>query len=76
MTLAEWQNANYSNRCKGTSYDEVTVIDAEGKEMLTWTDNDQKYNANVLKVESVDGGTLAILYTDWRENENKNQTLP
>lgn len=64
MTVNQWLDGNYSNGC--LQYAEAIMYDANGNECTFWTDDDPKYSANVLRVESTDGIT-AHLYTDYTE---------
>lgn len=65
MTVNQWLDSNYVNGC--LQYAEAVMHDANGNSCEFWDgDNDEKYGANVLRVESADGIT-AHLYTDYTE---------
>lgn len=60
MRLVEWLFSDHE-------YDEAVMIDADGNECTYWTDDDNKMDANVLKVEDRDAyGCVANVYTDYR----------
>lgn len=58
MTLTQWLESN-------TEFEEAIFVDANGKECSFWYDNDDKYNAIVLNVESVNCFTVKV-YTDYK----------
>ena len=64
MTVNQWLDGNYADGC--LQYAEAVMHDANGNECTFWTNDDPKYRANVLRVESADGIT-AHLYTDYTE---------
>ncbi len=64
MTLDEVLHSNHG------WYDEAVVTNPEGKELTCWRDNDLKYNADVLKTETIDNDTalrITVDYLYWDE---------
>lgn len=57
MTVIEWLNNN-------TEFEEAIFINTNGEEESFWYDNDNKYNATVLRVEAVNEWQVR-LYTDY-----------
>ena len=52
-------------------YDESVVIDRNGNELLSWTENDSKYQRKVLSVSLNESGTLAIIKIDYLKENYK-----
>ena len=62
MKLVEWLFTEHG-------YDEAVAIDLNGKECMFWTDDDEKMDATVLKVEDRDAyGMTANVYIDYKED--------
>lgn len=61
MKLVEWLFTEHG-------YDEAVAIDLNGNECAFWTDDDEKMDAEVLKVEDRDAyGCTANVYIDYRQ---------
>ena len=59
MTLDQWLNSPEN------IYDELTIIDRNGKEQITWIDDDPKYQAKVLDVKRGCDICHAEVTIDW-----------
>ena len=62
VTLNEFLNS-------GHGYDEVIVTDKNGEELVLWTENDPKYDKNVLSTQVVDNDTALKVVIDHEKDE-------
>lgn len=61
MTLEEWLHS------EANDVDEVIVFDKDHRPLMSWTDDDPKYNAEVTYCTK--GDTCAIVQIDWTKGE-------
>lgn len=50
-------------------FDELTVVNQNGEELTSWTDDDPKYQAEVLDVKVGCNITVAEVMIDWKKGE-------
>jgi len=53
MTLQEFLDINGRNRVKGFGYEEIDVYDRQNNPLTSWTENDPKYQASVVRIHPV-----------------------
>lgn len=60
MTLQEFSTINGMNRLKGGGYEEMLVMNSDGELLLSWVDEDPKYQAKITRIHPIDDFRVEI----------------